>query len=111
MGSVKPPKLGIKGRHLCKHSPHGLPVGSPITLAMPGGKKVVGKLIGVKNKGLEVQSVDGGDLVTRNPGYDQIGSIKQGVPATASGRVKTIANTAVTIVVTSTITGIISKKL
>lgn len=123
VAGVKPPSPGIRGRipglkrpglqtpEMLKAKAMTLPTGSPLTVRMPDGTKTTGKLMAATNDGLQVQSLQGGELVTQNLGFDQIGSIQPGVPKTASGRAKTISKTVVTMAVTAAITGFISGKI
>ena len=123
VAGVKAPSAGLRGRipgfkppglqtpEVLKAQALGLPTGSPLTLMMPDGSKTTGKLLATNNDGLQMQSMQGGNIVTQNVGFDQIGSIKPGVPKTASGRAKTISKTVVTLAITATITGFISGKI
>jgi hypothetical protein len=67
---------------LIKAAAMDVPVGSLVTLQMPDGSKTAGRLMGVTNDGMQVQSLKAGNVVTQNVGFDQIASIKQGVPIT-----------------------------
>lgn len=123
VASVKPPGIGIKkyipGLHppamqtpgALKSAALAIPAGSPVTLAMPDGSKTSGKLMGVTNDGLQVQSMQAGNVVTQNVGFDQIGSIKQGVPLTASDRMKKVGKAGIMVIVTGAISGVLAKKL
>lgn len=116
-GSVKPEGLGIKQHIPGLHPPGlktdtqlksaalGIPVGSPVTLHMPDGTRSTGKLTGVSNDGIKVQSVQAGDLVTNDLTYDQVGSIKQGLPVTAATRAKKLGIAGAMVIVTGVVSG------
>ncbi len=123
VASVKPPTPSFKQRIPGLHAPKlqtgpqikaaalGIPAGSPVTLKMPDGSKTVGKLMGVSNDGLQVQSVQGGNIVNQSVGYDQIGSIQQGVPTPPSTRAKKIGKAGLMVIVTGVVSGVLAKKL
>jgi hypothetical protein len=89
----------------------GIPTDSRVTLRIPNGTETVGKLMGVSNDGLQVQSVQAGDIATQTVAYDQIGSIKQGVPTPPSARVKKMGRATLMVIVTGVVSGILAKKL
>ncbi len=121
VASVKPTGLGVKNHIPGLHPPAvqaspqlksealAIPAGSPVTLQLPNGSKTTGKLMGVTNDGMQVQSLQAGNVVTQNVGYDQIGSIKQGAPTTASTRVKKAGTAAALVIVTGIISGALAK--
>jgi hypothetical protein len=86
-----------------------VPAGSVVTLLMPNGNKTTGRLMGVTNDGMQVQSLKAGDVVTQNVGFDQIGSIKQGVPVSPTDRAKKYAVATVMVVVTGAISGALAR--
>lgn len=123
VGSVKPPSYGIRGLipglkppglqtpQMLKTKALAMPAGSPLTVTMPDGAKVSGKLMGTTNEGLQLQNMQNGTLVNQTLSYDQIGSIKPGAPKTVSMRAKTLTRTAITMAVTAAVAGFISGKI
>jgi hypothetical protein len=123
VASVKPPSVGItkfipglrppslKTPAALKADAINIPAGSPVTLNMPDGSKIAGKLTGVTNDGVQIQGVQGGNLATQTLGYDQIGSIKQGVPVTKTARLKTVSKAAVGVIISAAVAGLISGKI
>jgi hypothetical protein len=104
---LRPP--GLESAPQIKTAAMAIPVGSPLTLQMPNGSKTVGKLAGVTNDSLQVQSIQGGNLSTQTVPYDQIGSIQQGVPTPPSERAKKVGKAAVMVVVTGVISGALAR--
>jgi hypothetical protein len=86
-----------------------IPVDSLVTLQMPDGSKTTGRLMGVTNDGMQVQSLKAGNVVTQNVGFDQIGSIKQGVPITPTDRAKQYGKTAAILIVMGAISGALAR--
>jgi len=84
-----------------------IPVGSLVTLQMPDGSRSTGRLMGVTNDGMQVQSLKAGNVVSQNVGFDQIGSVKQGVPISPTDRAKQYGKTAALVIVTGIISGAI----
>lgn len=117
VASVKRPSAGMRDRipgmqppalqssSQLKSAAMGIPAGSPVTLALPDGTKKIGKLVGVTNEGMQVQSLRAGNVNTQTIGYDQIGSVKQGVPATPTDRAKKVGKAGAMVVVTGIISG------
>ncbi len=117
VASVKLPNSGIKqlipGLHppalqsgpQIKAAAMDIPAGSLVTLQMPDGSKSTGKLMGVTNDGMQVQSLKAGELVTQNVSFDQIGSVQQGLPVTPADRAKRYGRSAAMVVVTGLVSG------
>ena len=63
--------------------------------------------MGVTNDGMQVQSLKAGNVVSQNVGFDQIGSVKQGVPISPTDRAKQYGKTAALVIVTGIISGAI----
>jgi hypothetical protein len=104
---LRPP--GLQSAPQIKTAAMAIPVGSPLTLQMPDGSKTVGKLAGVTNDGLQVQSIQGGNVSTQSVPYDQIGSVQQGVPTPPSARAKKLGKAAAMVVVTGVISGALAR--
>jgi hypothetical protein len=104
---LRPP--GLQSAPQIKTAAMAIPVGSPLTLQMPDGSKTIGKLAGVTNDGLQVQSIQGGNVATQNVPYDQIGSVQQGVPTPPSERAKKVGKAAAMVVVTGVISGALAR--
>jgi small nuclear ribonucleoprotein (snRNP)-like protein len=123
VASVKRPSLGIRGMipglkppgmqtpQMMKTKALAMPAGSPLTVTMPDGAKISGKLMGTTNEGLQLQNMQNGTLVNQTLSFDQIGSIKPGAPKTVSMRAKTVSRTVITMVVTAAVAGFISGKI
>jgi hypothetical protein len=123
VASVQPPKVslarrlpglkppGLQTPAMLRTKALGLPAGSPLTVTMPDGSQTVGKLVGTTNDGIEVQSMQGGNLTTQTLSFDQIGSIKPGVPQTPAATAKRFSRTAVMTLVTAAVAGFISGQL
>lgn len=123
VASVDPPKVslarripglrppGLQTPAMLKAKALTLPAGSPLTVNMPDGSQTVGKLVGSTDAGIQVQSLQDGNLVTQTLNFDQIGSIKPGVPKTPTARAKGISRTVVVTLVTAAVAGFISGQL
>ena len=106
---LKPPALQTPAA--LKAKAIKIPTGSPITVQMPDGAQVSGKLMETTNDGMKIQSLQNGDLVTHTVGFDQMGSFKPGLPVTMSARAKTAVKSVVVIAVTAAATGFIAGKI
>jgi hypothetical protein len=123
IASVDPPKVslarripglrppGLQTPAMLKAKALALPAGSPLTVNMPDGTQTVGKLVGSTDQGIQVQSLQGDNLVTQTLSFDQIGSIKPGVPQTPTARAKKLSRTVVVTLVTAAVAGFISGQL
>jgi small nuclear ribonucleoprotein (snRNP)-like protein len=120
VAGVKRPGLGVKGLvpglrppgvqtpDALRRKALGIPMGSPMTVTMPDGTKSVGKLQGVSNDGIVLQSMQGGKLADRSLAFADIGSMKIGEPKTPQQRVLGMSKRTAITMVTAALTGFIS---
>ncbi|MBM3786973.1 MAG: hypothetical protein FJW30_21660 [Acidobacteria bacterium] len=123
IASVKRPSPGFRGRipglkppglqtpEVLKTKALAIPAGTPLTVTLPDGTKSTGKLMGTTNEGMRLQRMEGGELKEQTLGFDEVGSIKKGVPVTPAGRFKGVSKTVITMAITAAVTGFISGKI
>jgi hypothetical protein len=101
-------KPGLQTPEALKAKALNIPTGSPVTVNMPGGQQFTGKFLGASNEGMQIQGMQGSELVTQTLPYDAVGSLKTGAPVTLGSRARGLAKQSVSIIVTAGAAGLLS---